>query len=137
MITCTRRLEFDYGHRLMNHESKCAHAHGHRGVIELECSAKGLDRAGRIIDFSEVKAVVGAWLDEYWDHSFIVNAADEPMVKFLVDNKQRRFLFTGEPSAENLASYVLEVARTLLASRGIGVESVRFWETPNGSATAR
>ena len=28
MITITRLLEADVGHRLMNHEGKCAHAHG-------------------------------------------------------------------------------------------------------------
>ena len=35
MITCTRKIEFDYGHRVFKHGSKCKHIHGHRGVIEV------------------------------------------------------------------------------------------------------
>ena len=32
--TCTRRIEFDAAHRVMEHESKCRHLHGHRYAIE-------------------------------------------------------------------------------------------------------
>ena len=34
MITCTRRIEFDAAHRILNHESKCKMLHGHRYVVE-------------------------------------------------------------------------------------------------------
>lgn len=30
-FSCTRRLEFDAGHRVPLHESKCKNPHGHRG----------------------------------------------------------------------------------------------------------
>ena len=135
--TCIRRLEFDYGHRLLNHESKCAHAHGHRGVVEVECTSAELDRAGRVIDFGDVKRIVGGWIDENWDHAFLVNAADKTWCAFLKIEQQRRFEFPGEPSAENLAAFLLTKAQELLADRGIKVTRVRFWETPNGSAEAR
>jgi 6-pyruvoyltetrahydropterin/6-carboxytetrahydropterin synthase len=134
--SCTRRLEFDYGHRLLNHESKCAHAHGHRGVVEVECRAKALDVAGRVIDFGTIKKVVGGWIDDHWDHSFLVNAADEKMLSFLLAEGQRFYNFDFEPSAENLAQFLLAKANELLADTGITVYQVRFWETPNGSATA-
>jgi 6-pyruvoyltetrahydropterin/6-carboxytetrahydropterin synthase len=134
--TCIRRLEFDYGHRLLNHESKCAHAHGHRGVVEVECTSIELDRAGRVIDFGDVKRIVGGWIDENWDHSFLVNDEDKPMLEFLESQSQRRFAFPGEPSAENMAWFLLTKAQQLLVARNIKVTRVRFWETPNGSAEA-
>lgn len=135
MPTAIRRLEFDYGHRLLNHESKCAHAHGHRGVVELECVG-GLDKVGRVIDFGVVKEVVGGWVDVNWDHAFLVNEADSPMTSFLEVQQQRRYVTPCEPSAENLARLLLEKARELLTPRGVQVIRVRFWETPNGSAVA-
>ena len=51
MHTITRRLEFDAGHRVYQHESKCNHVHGHRYVVEVEATGT-LDGLGRIIDFS-------------------------------------------------------------------------------------
>lgn len=134
--SCTRRLEFDYGHRLLNHESKCAHMHGHRGVVEIECTSAELDIAGRVIDFGDIKRIVGGWIDQHWDHSFLVNGADTVMVEFLQQQQQRHFVCGFEPSAENLALYLLDQAGALLAERGITVMTVRFHETPNGMAAA-
>lgn len=134
--SCTRKLEFDYGHRLLNHESKCAHAHGHRGVAEIECRAAQLDISGRVIDFGEIKRIVGGWIDRNWDHAFLVNEADVDMCVFLAHQEQRRYVFPFEPSAENMACYLLDKATELLAPHGIRVARVRFWETPNGSAEA-
>jgi 6-pyruvoyltetrahydropterin/6-carboxytetrahydropterin synthase len=133
---CIRRLEFDYGHRLLNHESKCAHAHGHRGVAEIECTSFSLDKAGRVIDFGDIKRIVGGWIDEKWDHAFLANAQDRAMIDFLQRQAQRYYLFDFEPSAENMARYLLWKSQELLAPRGIRVSRVRFWETPNGSAEA-
>ena len=31
----TRRLEFDSGHRIPDHQSQCRHLHGHRYAIEI------------------------------------------------------------------------------------------------------
>ena len=31
----TRRLEFDAGHRIPNHQSQCRHLHGHRYALEV------------------------------------------------------------------------------------------------------
>ena len=134
MKTCTRKLEFDYGHRLLNHESKCAHAHGHRGMVEITCGAESLDKAGRVIDFGEIKALVGGWIDDNLDHAFIVNRKDETMLDFLVLESQRTYAMDCEPSAENLVQHIAEQATRLLGPRGIMVVRVRFYETPNGWA---
>ena len=80
--TITRRLEFDAGHRVFGHESKCATLHGHRYVVEVTAQAAKLDSVGRVIDFSVLKERIGAWLDEKWDHNVIVFEQDEAK-KFL------------------------------------------------------
>ena len=35
MISITRRLEFDAGHRIPDHRSQCRNLHGHRYVLEI------------------------------------------------------------------------------------------------------
>ena len=35
MVTITRRLEFDAGHRIPHHANQCRHLHGHRYALEI------------------------------------------------------------------------------------------------------
>lgn len=74
-VTCTRRLEFDAAHRVVGHEGKCAHLHGHRYAVELTAEAE-MDAVGRVIDFSVLKAKVGGFIDGGWDHGMLLNPDD-------------------------------------------------------------
>ena len=57
MESCARKIYFCYGHRVMNHESKCATLHGHNGVIWVHAvPTQGLDQLGRVVDFSVLAA---------------------------------------------------------------------------------
>lgn len=96
-----------------------------------------LDEAGRIVDFGEVKRVLGGWIDEHLDHAFIANA-DDPILAFLSAHDQRRHVVPFEPSAENLATYLLSVAAGLLErdDKPWRVTSLVLHETPNGRAEA-
>ena len=77
-IELTRRFVIDAGHRLQNHGGKCRHYHGHRYVIEATISGLVGD-GGMVLDFGEIKARLGDWLDTFLDHSFMVQAGD-PMI---------------------------------------------------------
>jgi len=135
-ITITRKLEADIGHRLVGHEGKCRNVHGHRYVFEVEVTAPDLDAVGRVIDFSVIKAELGGWIDEHWDHGFIYQAGD-PIEGFLIANDQRRFMMVNSPTAENIAALFKSVAVNLMAQHGIDVVSVKLWETPNCFALVR
>lgn len=151
MVTITRRLEFDAGHRILGHESKCAHLHGHRYRAELTVTADDLDKLGRVIDFGVVKKIVGAWIDDNWDHNMILNAAD-PLAE-LYDFKEgetdvpalqemAREVFGGKvpfvmpvnPTAENMAHVLYQKAKLLLKDHPIHVIGLRLYETPNSWA---
>jgi 6-pyruvoyltetrahydropterin/6-carboxytetrahydropterin synthase len=139
MITCTRRLEFDAAHRVMNHESKCATLHGHRYVIEITAEAEQLDSLGRIIDFSVLKAKVGTWMDREWDHTAIIYCEDEQTIQGLhnVPGFKPIFLSEFNPTAENMAEYLLKViCPRELEGTGVRVSRVRVYETPNCYADA-
>jgi 6-pyruvoyltetrahydropterin/6-carboxytetrahydropterin synthase len=127
VITATRRIEIDAGHRLLRHDGKCRHAHGHRYAFEVTVEAE-LDAVGRVVDFSVIKERVGAWLDEHWDHAFICQTGD-PLLVSLRELELRHAEVAFSPTAENLARHVAQIAQSLLP--GLAVRSVRCWETPN------
>lgn len=149
----TRRMEWDAGHRVLGHESKCAYLHGHRYAAEVTVWAPGLDGLGRVIDFGVVKQVVGAWIDENWDHNMMLHK-DDPLVKTLESlvfaeehldlpdqlwgDRVPYIMSNGNPTAENIARELFDIATDLLrnANAALSVLSVRIYETPNCWADA-
>lgn len=139
MLTVTRRLEWDAAHRIPRHESKCAALHGHRYVAELTATAPGLDDRGRIIDFGVVKAIVGGWIDEKWDHTALLMRGDpDPVVQAVAASNASYgrpvYWMDAPPTAENIAAELARVAAELLAHTGVTLTRIRIWETPNCSA---
>lgn len=133
MITCTRSFGFDAGHRIVGHESKCANLHGHRYTAEVTCKAPSLDHLGRVIDFGCIKEIIGAWIDEHWDHNMIL-FGDDPLLNmgtFTMFGKKRPYVMQDNPTAECMAIHLWYVASNLLKKKSIEVVKVRLWETPN------
>lgn len=136
-LSITRRLEFDMGHTVTGHEGKCRHLHGHRYTVELVCAAESLDNIGRVIDFGEIKRVVGTWIDDNWDHKFMIWSGDVRMPALHNTDKNSLVIVDFVPTAENISAKLMEVASRLLADRGISVKSLRLYETPNGWADCK
>lgn len=131
----TRRIEIDAGHRIHGHESKCANLHGHRYAFEVCCECALLDQLGRVIDFGVIKERVGGWLIEHWDHAMILHRED-PLDDVLRLSNQKVWSLPTNPTAENLARFVLEKAIQLVDTDLISVVEVTCHETPNCCATA-
>lgn len=127
----TRRLEFDAGHRLLGHESKCANYHGHRYVVEVTCTEdEVLDRIGRVIDFSVIKSVLGGWLDEHWDHGMLLQEGD-PMIRLCESEGTKHFVLVTPPTAEEMSAFLFILAANLLRPHLVNVVKLRLYETPN------
>lgn len=138
MAVITKRLEFDYGHRLIGHEGKCASLHGHRGAVEITCEGD-LDPVGRVIDFGKIKELVGAWIDTNWDHAMVLKAGDPILLVRRPEDvfgPKPPYVLQCNPSAENMADFLLGIATRLLEPHGVEVRRVRFFETPTCWADA-
>lgn len=150
--TVIRSHEICAGHRVVGHESKCRHLHGHNYKFHFKvapevpysvmdeaefASLKQLDSVGRVIDFSVVKTTLCQWLEDNWDHKFLhwekdmlINGlqccietdtqsergwptfgeGDEDLKVF----KDSLVSLPFNPTAENLAAYMVEVIGPLL-----------------------
>ena len=133
MTTIVRTVCFSAGHRLWRHEGKCVHIHGHNYTVEFHATAERLDDVGRVIDFSVLKDRLGGWIDQHWDHGFICFQDDhEVRTALAAIPGQKLFVMEVNPTAENLARYLLEVVGPRqLAATGVRLVRVVLCETDN------
>jgi 6-pyruvoyltetrahydropterin/6-carboxytetrahydropterin synthase len=130
MYTVSKHIHFCYGHRLLDYDGKCAHPHGHNGVIEIELEAKKLDGRGMVYDFGDIKGIIQEWVDKALDHKMILRK-DDPLVPVLRKMKEPYFVMNENPTAESLAKLVFDYA----TSKKLPISQVKFWETQSSFAT--
>lgn len=147
-----RSHEICAGHRVVGHESKCRHLHGHNYVFHFKVQPKGipvemeypetfpgtltepgkLDNLGRVIDFSVVKSTLCQWLEDNWDHKFL-HWEKDTLISCLTligdadgqfnDFEDSLVPLPFNPTAENLAAHMVNVVGPELLDR-YGVELV-------------
>jgi 6-pyruvoyltetrahydropterin/6-carboxytetrahydropterin synthase len=130
MYSVTKRIEFCYGHRLLDYQGMCAHPHGHNAIAEIEIRTDTLDKRGMVVDFNDLKRIVKGWIDRELDHKMILRA-DDPLVKALQDLGEPIYIIDSNPTAERLARLVYDISR----EQGLPVVRVTLWETPTSWAT--
>jgi 6-pyruvoyltetrahydropterin/6-carboxytetrahydropterin synthase len=136
MTIAERYHDFSAGHRVAGHESKCAHLHGHNYRVYFKVASPELDSVGRILDFSVIKERLCLWLEDNWDHKFLLWEHD-PLhsdLKQLVPNDIVTVPFN--PTAENMAQYLVnEIAVDQLAGTGCILIECKIEETRKCSVT--
>lgn len=132
MFTVAKELHFSYAHRLMNHQGKCRHLHGHNARVQIEVESPRLDAMNMVIDFSELREKVGRWIDQVLDHKTILWKED-PLVEALQAKGEPVVLMDESPTAEALAKWIFEAA----IDSGIPASRVVFWETVDSCAVYR
>ena len=132
MYRVTREIDFCYGHRLLNYAGKCRHLHGHNGKAVIALEAPALDPLGMVMDFSEVKRVIGRWIDDHLDHKMLLHR-DDPVIPELRRQGEAFVELDVNPTAENIAKLIFDRAVSL----GLPVVEVTLWETENSFATYR
>lgn len=149
MYTAERYHDISCGHRVHGHESKCAHFHGHNYRFHFECEQidqkdpleavtereRKLDNIGRVIDFSVIKSELCMWLEDNWDHRFLIWEKD-PAAGHLVQLDDTVVVVPFNPTAENMAAYMVHVVGpSLLLKHGVRLIRCRVDETAKCSAT--
>lgn len=133
-IQAKRYHDISTGHRVHGHESKCAHLHGHNYRVHFTCEANegedALDSLGRVIDFSVIKEKLCMWIENNWDHKFLISFADPfaPTLKKM--DPEGVVITTFNPTAENMAAYLLEiVGPSQLLGTGVRCTEIVIEET--------
>jgi 6-pyruvoyltetrahydropterin/6-carboxytetrahydropterin synthase len=142
----TRYHDISAGHRVVGHEAKCRHLHGHNYRIHFTCEAKPdcerTDTLGRVIDFTAIKERLCMWVENNWDHKFLAYDKDPLISKLAQFVKQmpeldpNGFLLESivylpfNPTAENMARYLVEIIGPYqLAGTNVRLVAVLIEET--------
>ena len=138
-ITVMRQVKFCAGHRLMGHEGKCANLHGHNYTAQFFVTGSEVDECGRVVDFSVINRLFKGWIDENWDHGMLIWENDtEALAAIRQMTKHRLFVMPCNPTAENMAAYLLTQVAPGLVSQiedyDVEVSKVVIWETENSCA---
>lgn len=106
-------------HRLARDGRFLEPLHGHDWRVEVVASGERLDPVGVILDFEDLKRVLG-----------------EVAARFHYGDINEHPAFEGvSPSAEAVARYFFEEVRKGLGEAGHQLVRVRVWEAPGCSAT--
>jgi 6-pyruvoyltetrahydropterin/6-carboxytetrahydropterin synthase len=111
---------FSSAHQLRGYKGKCENLHGHNYKIEIYARGRELDNIGLLVDFGELKAAADEVV-RYLDHRNI--------------NELPPFDEELNPSAENLARYILERVAAQVGDARVAIYKVRCYETPTSVAT--
>ena len=111
---------FSSAHQLRGYRGKCENLHGHNYRIEIYARGRELNNIGLLVDFVELKAAADEVVN-YLDHRNI--------------NELPPFDDELNPSAENLARYILERVSSRVGDERVQVYKVRCFETPTSVAT--
>ncbi|HEY0378574.1 MAG TPA: 6-carboxytetrahydropterin synthase QueD [Pyrinomonadaceae bacterium] len=111
---------FSSAHQLRGYKGKCENLHGHNYKIEIYAHGRELDNIGLLVDFGELKDAADEVV-QYLDHRNI--------------NELPPFDVELNPSAENLARYILERVASRVGDERVQVYKVRCFETPTSVAT--
>lgn len=140
MLTITRKLEFDAGHRIPDHKSQCRNLHGHRYTLELTLTgnvieADGNSDNGMIMDFSDIKSLAKQHLVDVWDHAFLVYENDHAVRKFLESLPDHKTVVIDRiPTVENLAKVAFDILQAVFLDKfgtGLRLYKLVLHETPN------
>lgn len=140
----TQEFQFDSGHRLLRHEGKCRHLHGHRyrALVSISPVHEKLDAMGMVLDFSKIKELIGAWIDGNWDHNTLLHP-DDPLRSPLgtdpcrTDKPVYVMPHDTNPTVENMVQILFGVCVHILEEANdlpVLVERIALYETPKCSA---
>lgn len=144
MIQVTKVVEWDMGHRVPNHRSKCRNPHGHRYRLELTVAGDlvqepGASSEGMVFDFGDIKQLMMQHVHDVVDHGFMVYEGDRILRAFFDHNAEQSFrvlVVPFIPTAENIARWCYEQLRGRFPP-GVQIVLARVYETPNSWADCR
>ena len=136
-------IQWDMGHRVLNHRSVCKGLHGHRYKAEICVEGdlvekKDASEEGMVIDFADIKKTAQKFIQEELDHAFMVWEKDIELLEFFKNSKGHKpVIVPFTPTAENVAVYIFNELKdkfTDVFKTGLHLQSVKLWETPSSYA---
>jgi 6-pyruvoyltetrahydropterin/6-carboxytetrahydropterin synthase len=137
----TKVFVTETAHRLFGYQGACSNIHGHSYKFEVTLQGEELSDNGMVIDFKEIKNNIGAYINDFFDHSLILYKQD-PLINILSDVKSylgdtlKIRVMQSNPTAENMALLLREFIVPFLKTqpREVTLYKIVVWETATSFA---
>lgn len=110
MYYIKKTFEVSASHRLcLSYESKCSVLHGHNWIITVYCKAAELNSNGMVVDFTHIKAIVHETMDhKNLNDVFDFNPTAENIARWVVESVPTCYRADVQESENNIASYEID-----------------------------
>ena len=139
-IRLTKEFSFEAAHLLEGYDGACREIHGHS--YRLFVTVRGVPvcderdpKLGMVMDFGQLKCIVGEEVVQRLDHAFVVRSseANDALVAALGARFERIVRVGYQPTCENmLADFAARIAARL--PRGVELYALRLYETATSYA---
>ncbi len=127
-------------HALEGHDGACSRIHGHSYRLWVTVGGVPSDDAaspkqGMVVDFGDLKRIVGEEIIARFDHAFVVRRtpANNALVDALAAHYEGVRVVDWQPTSENLVSHFVELLRERLPV-GVTLRAVKLSETASSFA---
>lgn len=139
-IRLTRQFDFEMAHALEGYDGLCRHVHGHSYKLFVTVGGQPIDdsdnpKYGMVMDFTQLKAIVGRNIVDKLDHSLVLRdtPANRAIAAGAEPQWQRLHLVDYQPTCEMMIGRFAETIRAELPA-GIDLVELRLYETANSHA---
>jgi len=139
VIRVTKEFNFEMAHALYGYDGLCKNIHGHSyqlsvTVIGKPATEKKNPKLGMVIDFSDLKKIVGKFIINPFDHSLVLNKNTPHKTMAKKDSLFKKIIFVKyQPTCENLLIDFEKRIRKEL-SKNTHLHHLKLRETPNSFA---
>lgn len=110
--------DFSAAHKLRHYRGKCEQLHGHNWIVKVALIKESLNATGMVIDFHKGEKIIHKVIDTL-DHKYLNELGGFKKIN---------------PTTENLCRLLYEQLTPLFKKRGVQVESIGVWESPECGA---
>ncbi|MFC2080655.1 6-pyruvoyl tetrahydropterin synthase family protein [Bacteroidota bacterium] len=138
-IRVTKSFTFEMAHALWNYDGPCRNIHGHSyqlyvTIIGNTNSDLSNTKLGMVMDFSDLKKIVGESVVDVFDHSVVISSrASQPEIQRVEQMFDKFYVVDYQPTCENL---VTDMAARITPAlpEGISLFSLKLAETATSYA---
>lgn len=139
-IRLTKEFSFESAHALEGYDGKCRHIHGHSyrlyvTIIGEPIADPSHPKYGMVMDFGELKMLVGEEIVERMDHAFVMRRSDsaDAVSCAIGEGFGNVVMVDYQPTCENmLADFAARISRRL--PEGVALHSLKMHETATSYA---
>ncbi len=140
VVRLTKEFSFEMAHSLSGYDGACREIHGHSYKLFVTVQGKPNDdpsdpKYGMVMDFGELKRIVGGLIVDRYDHALVIRRTTEngDAIDALRSLYHKIEICDYQPTCENMVSRFAEEIRRELPP-GIELFSIKLHETATSFA---